>query len=553
MPQYWHRILCIGYCLGVMASAQAQTSSEDGLVWVEALVDVTEPYVQQTLIYTLRVTSTAQVNTLNPIAPMLSGVALVEKLDQQPHFYTHQRQGKNYSISEFRYALTPLTFGDSRIPPATIEVTYSSHRWNNFSYAYPKTQATNKINLQTNALDLRIKPPAPNHQGDWQPLLALTLDGQLENTASLKLGEPFTLTLTTNALGITGAQLPAPQLPLPPEDFKVYSERPQFGQRLVRDDTVLQGWRVDSYTLIPKHAGTLHIPELQIQWWSLREARTAWATWPVHLLSVIDPTPVTHRPKLQPVSPSLPDTPYSSQNTTSGFWWLFTHLCVLALGGWWGAGRPGKTRVLTMFSRVKTELYAQGLKWEHLLRQTVRQYAVRWQSQWQETRPYQVWQSLSTGRARATNDVLQQSTDDAPILHTPASPLYPRTWWHKTLWYLMPTPLRVLHFLRLVDNESEPLRLSRLIQQFAHEQLNTPVNTPLQRLSECFAQRYPGLEAEALQPLFKSLDQLHYDRPNPFKWREWKNQCQQVFRRLPLQQSRLPRPSKQRLLPLNPS
>lgn len=526
--------------------------SEDGQVWAEAFVDVTEPYVQQTILYTLRISSTAQVKTLNPSAPMLPGVALLEKLDQQPHFYTQQAQGTTYSISEFRYALTPLTFGQSQIIPASVEVTYSSKTgW----YPYAAKPPAKKISLQTNAIDLHVKPPASSSKGNWLPLLALTLEGKLDKTPTLQVGEPFSITLTTNALGITGAQLPEPQLPLKPDEFKVYAERPQFGQRLVRNNSVLQGWRVDTYTLIPKRAGTLRIPELQMHWWSLREANSAWSKWPVHLIPVQAAGQTTVPAQATSRDKSTDSVPINKVNSNfSWFWWLFSHLSLLALGWWLGAGRP-----------AKEILYAATLQALHWLHDTGRKLAqntaaqvrrLGWLNAYQEKlKTWQAapkpWRKLAKNAPEAMQTATQEQATPASA-RSDAPDLYPQMGWRKWLWRVTPAPLRALQFLRAIDNEAEPLRLSRLIQQFAHEQFNTPLNTPLLRLSQAFAQRCPRIDAVALQRLFKELDQLHYDRPNRFKLREWKAEFQRVLQYLPLRQAKPRDDLQQRLPDLNP-
>ncbi len=532
--------------------------SEDGRVWAEALVDVSEPYVQQTIIYTVRVTSTAQVKILSPTAPMLPGVALLEKLDPQAHFYTQQHQGTTYSISEFRYALTPLAFGQNRITPASVNVTYSEYAYAPYLSNMPNAPVK-KISLQTNSIELYVKPPAAGSQGEWLPLLALNLEVKLDKTPQLNIGEPFSLTLTTNALGITGAQLHTPQLPINPDDFKIYSERPQFGQRLVRNDSVLQGWRRDTYTLIPKRAGSLPIAELRMHWWSLREARSAWATWQPHSISVFDARQASHPADSARHSDTSAEANNSPSSTSaragfSWFWWLLSHVSLLAAGWWLGAGRPGKQRMYefalatSRWSRrtgqalgQKMRAYGRNISWLTAYREKLK---ARWQAvpKW--------WRDASHNAPDRLPAELTVAAQDADNIALPA--LYPQSWWRKLLWRITPAPLRALQFLRAIDNETEPLRLSGLIQQFAHEQFKTPRNTPLLRLSCCFAEHCPRMNAVALQRLFKALDQLRYDRPSQFKLREWKAEFQRVLQYLPLRQAKPAKWQRQKLPELNP-
>ncbi len=542
----------IGYLAGLMLIAspmlQAQ-SSEDGLVWVEAQVDITEPYVQQTLIYTVRVTSTAQVKTLSPNAPMLPGAALLEKLDQQPHFYTTQQQGTTYSVSEFRYALTPLTFGRSRIPPTNVDISYTNTGtvWN--SYPYAGTNHLQKVTLQTNPIDLQIKPPASGNQGDWLPLLALTLDAKLDTAPHLGVGDPLTLTLTTNALGITGAQLPEPQLPIKPDDFKLYSDRPQFGRRLVRNDSVLQGWRIDTYTLIPKRTGTLSITELQMHWWSLREEQSTWAKLPMQLISVLDPAAAATQSAKQPAAVSTTGMPL--QPASSGiawFSWLLSNVLILTVGWWLGAGRPGKEVLYAALLQAHHWLLSQSLSTWQKLR------ALAQQSPWLENvRTWQhKWHTFPKPWRKPALNAPEMLENPVSTKASVSASGFCQTGWHKLVWCITPAPLRALQFLRAIDNETEPLHLSGIIQAFAHAQLNTSINTPLLHLATRFAHTYPHMDAKVLQNLFKPLDQLHYDRPGQFKLQAWKAECRRVFQYLPLRQAQLAGRNRQSLPELNP-
>jgi len=533
--------------------------SKDGQVWVEAIVDVSEPYVQQTLIYTLRITSTAQVKTLTPTVPMLPGVALLEKLDQQPHFYTSQLQGVTYSISEFRYALTPLTFGQSQIMPASVDVTYSStSSWNGYNYPYASNQQQKKINLKTNAVNLNVKPPASSSQGNWLPLQALALDGKLDKAPKLSIGEPFTVTLTTNALGITGTRLPEPQLSIKPSDFKVYSDRPQFGQRLVRNDSVLQGWRIDTYTLIPKRTGTLQIPEVQMHWWSLHEANSAWAKSPVHIIPVLDfnQTSISGQENAKNNRAEHEHISKTSSNTDntqmSWFWWLFSNLGILALGWWLGAGRPGKEILYAFILQVRHESHRQGTKLAQRLSAYIRH--LPWLATYREK--LKAWYAMPKPWYKLTKNASKLVHAESTVLITePVEPsnLHRQSWWRSLLKRMIPAPLRALQLLRAIDSEVEPLRLSRLIQQFAHEQFKSPLNTPLLRLSQYFSERYPHIDTVALKRLLKKLDQLHYDRPNQFRLHEWKAEFQHVLKYLPLYRAKLREPTQKQYLPaLNP-
>ena len=109
MPKLWN--LAVVSVLWPLVGL-AQTS---GGLWAEAQVSAASPYVQQSVVYTVRVVSRTNLATLDVDAPTVMGAAL-ERLDEKPRSYARMLGGRQWVVNEYRYALTPLLPGTIEIP-----------------------------------------------------------------------------------------------------------------------------------------------------------------------------------------------------------------------------------------------------------------------------------------------------------------------------------------------------------------------------------------------------------------------------------------------------
>jgi len=289
-------------------------------------------YEQQNIVYTVRVVSSDNLKTLNPILPSIEGAALT--LVDGP-FASARKTGRNREIiNKYRFKLIPLRSGDITIPPIRFTGTHTG-RGGGFS-------------IEADAPLVLHAFPANQVVSPWLPLHDLKLSEQLSQEGSVKAGTPVTLTLELTARGMLGNQLPSLQSQLQSNGFRAYRDSIALSSGITKNGTQLLGSRKETYTLIPLQDGPIHLPHLSIAWWNV-DTDTAMLTELVVLAPGIG------------IASSGQSTAATASESTFPVWFWVPLLITLALiGGFW-LGTWART--LPLLSSVNARLSAarQGL------------------------------------------------------------------------------------------------------------------------------------------------------------------------------------------------
>jgi len=211
------RLSLIWVVLNLPITLLAQT---DNVVRAEVSVSDANPYVQQTIIYTVIIKSAEPLERIvGPELVNVRGVTPPKKVDETK---------SPYQVA-FRYALTPLTLGQVKIPASSIEVTYNMGTYNmsllqwGYQPYYNRQLSKYTTKIRTKELTLNVRPPATSQQL-WLPLKELKLQGHVDRTTVADVGEPITVTLTLSAVGMSEDQLPTLVLPIDERFFHVYTD-----------------------------------------------------------------------------------------------------------------------------------------------------------------------------------------------------------------------------------------------------------------------------------------------------------------------------------------
>ncbi|WP_146066372.1 BatD family protein, partial [Candidatus Venteria ishoeyi] len=439
-------------------------------------------------------------------------VSCIKRLEQAPRFYSNPYRGKTYNVSEFHYALTPLTFGQITIPPAKVKIIYhSTSKWN--PYSRSSSTQTQQVELSSAALKMDIKP-AVSSLDKWQPLQQLKVRGQVDRTSGLNIGEPVSLSLMVEGGIARGEQLPAPILKVDEADFKVYPENTLIEETLAKDNRYLGGRRVETYTLIPQRGGLLKLPPIQIPWWDLKRHQATRAEWRGENLLIKGGGIATAEDEQQARSAA-------ASGSLSWMWLVLSNFVFLAIGWWIGAGRPGK--------EIMQEKALQTWHWLLL--------GLRW-----------FWQRSAALRNKFPQDSFREAGENLHRYATAPVTYLPQRIYQLSLF----APLRSFRFLRAIEAETEAKALAAQLMRFSHETTGTALLTPLPVIARSLAATYPSLNKTRLLQLCQSLDQACFDRPAAFDARQWKMECRRVFQYLPLYKPKPHCPDDNRLPGLNP-
>jgi hypothetical protein len=250
-------------------------------IYLEVEAEPKTPYVQQEVLYTVRLVSavvTADERLSEP--SILAGEALVEQLGDRK-IYTVQRGARTLRVIESTYAVFPQKSGKLELDKIQALVRVfdtSSGQWSLLS------RRPSEFRLTGDPVSLEVRPiPASYPARPWLPAASLRLEETITD-GPYREGEPFTRTVRLVAQGLTSGQLPEIPLPSPP-DLRTYPDRPVFSNQLL--DGHLGGSREQRIAFIPSKAGDLVLPELKIPWWNTVEDRLEYAELPRKSLKVL--------------------------------------------------------------------------------------------------------------------------------------------------------------------------------------------------------------------------------------------------------------------------
>lgn len=234
---------------------------------LEVLVSERSPYVQQTVLLTIRISSSGNLSTVQTEIPA-TGSLIFTKLDG-PIVTTRRSAGQQEIVNEYRYAVTPLQSGMTSIPSIRVHGSMAGARDGQaFDLASPAS------------ILLDVKPLSPAVQ-PWLPLHGLTLHSYLEGVDKLEAGQPISLIVNIAAVGATGGQLPSFEGLLNRTDFNVYRESSETEGKISSDGRYLLGQRNEVFTLVPQHGGKIQIPELRVDWWNVNTGRAESSVVPI--------------------------------------------------------------------------------------------------------------------------------------------------------------------------------------------------------------------------------------------------------------------------------
>ena len=222
-----------------------------------------EFYEQQNIVYTVRVVSSDNLKTLNPVIPRIEG-AILDHVDGPFASTRYSGQTSQLQIvNEYHFKLTPLRSGEIVVPPIRFTGTHVANR------TMQGAQAGKSFSISAERpLELQVLPAVPGLT-PWLPLNDLRMRARMQNTAPAEAGVPVTLTIEMSARGALGSQLPSMEQQLKRGNFQVYRDSDVTRDSISPDGSELRGSRKETYTIVPMEDGWIELPTLQIAWWDV--------------------------------------------------------------------------------------------------------------------------------------------------------------------------------------------------------------------------------------------------------------------------------------------
>lgn len=280
-------------------------------IMVEAVADKTSAYVQEQIIYTVRLLFQGiQIRKWNLSEPT-AGDAIIHPLGD-PTQYEKNIGGISYGVLEKRYAIFPQSSGELEVPPITFAgVINDANKQNYFGRGQQIIKRSQPVGISVQPKNSAF----PNL--NWLPAKALLLEEQWSpELSTLKVGESATWTLVLKALGQNSSTLPPLNIKLPPE-FKTYPDQAKLEEGQNGDGLI--GQRSESIAIIATTPGEFELPAVEVRWWNTQNDQLQVTRIPKRSIRVIPAAPqVKALPGLpKPAIPEITTIPQTPLQTSS--------------------------------------------------------------------------------------------------------------------------------------------------------------------------------------------------------------------------------------------
>jgi hypothetical protein len=492
-------------------------------IWAEAVVNRDTPYAQESVVYTVRVFSPGNLQSVEITPPPASGMAVEELERGTPS--TRVARGRRHVVNEFHYVLTPVAAGRLEVGPARLSVKLASDArsgpyppWGTTSQGAPVAVSTAPVTLTV----LPLPPGAP------MPLRYLDVKAHWAQEGVRSVGEPITLTVVVKGVGATGGRLPSVAAGLGSPDFRIYPDRPQVDWKWGGEDGHLWGRRVETFTLVPTREGSLRFPAIDLAWWDIDSNRAAHARVPERTVPVGTAALARH-----------------------------------AAGG--DSGEHFMKRLLTQKALLQYVLPVGGgialallLGWlvgvVRLPGAGVRRESDRVPPSGEPGRPTAVpgerrvgWLSSVASRLRAVGATL-----GGPVLGFARSGVAAVARVPDRLLASLPASVQAWWCTHCAVRQVRPEGLCRVLRRFACRSLHMGPNAPMAMIAERIAGERPGESSASLSKVFRELDEAAY-AGRRLDLKAWKREFRRRFRGALAERRRAQRVRSRRGLPgLNP-
>jgi len=264
------------------ASGEDQGITPD--VFVETQLDTTTPYVQGQVVYRVRLFHAVELASGRLDVPLPDEV-LARQLgeDQRTH---EERDGRRYAVIERRFALFPQAGGTIGLPepvfdgqvrerrsirPDTFGRIFGSDPFDDMFTSGRRIRARG----ESRVMEVRGVPESARGKG-WLPARSVSISGAWSpEDLEVRVGEPLTRTVTLDAEGLLGSQLPDVAVDAP-DGVKAYPDRAETRDRV--SSSGVTGERELKIAYVPDRAGTFTLPPVEVWWWDTRndEQQRAW-------------------------------------------------------------------------------------------------------------------------------------------------------------------------------------------------------------------------------------------------------------------------------------
>jgi len=264
------------------AEQTAENTNQD--LFLQVSVDKQAPYIQEQVIYTLKLFRKVDISQASLTEPVLNDAVIVRLGEDKS--YSSDYNGEKYVVVEREYAIFPQKSGSMTIAPLTLTagiVSANQQRYNSFF----SQQRTRNQRVVSDSVKLEVQAkPANADSPIWLPAEQVYIKETWSlDPKEVTLGEPVTRTVSLFAKGVTVSALPELQKQKLPKQIKAYPDQPLLKEE--PQGRALVAFREEKMALIASEIGTYTLPAIEIPWWNTQTQSLEKAVIPEKVFVVI--------------------------------------------------------------------------------------------------------------------------------------------------------------------------------------------------------------------------------------------------------------------------
>jgi hypothetical protein len=317
-------------------AAQTSSTDESDDIFIESTVSKDEIYVQEQLIYTIKIYYAIGFDQGAQLTSPQVSDAVVQQLGSDDN-YQEVVNGIGYNVTERRFVIFPQSSGELTIPPVYFSA--SVGRRGGINRFFSNRANVREINLTTDTHIVKVDPAPPTFDGQtWLPAANLTLEESWsDQLASVEVGEAITRNIVITATGLSSSLLPGAEYD-EINGLKYYPDQP--AREDVADKNGITGKRSEGTAIVASQAGDFVLPEVRLPWWNTTTDTMEVATLPARTITVL-PAPGTS--STAPAAPDfvdiagaqpMPDSALNTETSSSGSSILWMSTTLLFAAAW---------------------------------------------------------------------------------------------------------------------------------------------------------------------------------------------------------------------------
>jgi hypothetical protein len=286
--------------LTVLDKQPVQNNAEE--FFIETTVEPKEAYLQQQVLYTLRVWVSRPLANASFTPPSVSDGASLTPIDKQTNV-ARTRAGRQYEVIEKRYVVSSEKAGTITINSPRLQALALDRYQGNSIFG---GAGSVPIHLVGKSIKLTVKPKPSAWQGSWWlPAARLTLkDSWGQGLKNWRVGEPLTRSITVQGWGVSAEQLPEIKMDTL-AGINSYQDKTETKNQI--EQNMVVGTRQIKMALVPTQAGEWQLPAIKVPWWNVNTNKMEVAEIPAITATILPATAAAPSSGAVPGAPATPE------------------------------------------------------------------------------------------------------------------------------------------------------------------------------------------------------------------------------------------------------